>query len=114
MNRTICMLVIVLFCIPAVAFTAGAKYEVTEVANGGSIEGTVKFAGATVPKDETKTLTAEIDLCGKTLPAEKYLINSNKQIKNVVVFIEAITAGKPFPKEPVVVDNKKCAFVPHV
>ena len=114
MNRTICMLVIVLFCIPAVAFTAGAKYEVTEVANGGSIEGTVMFAGATVPKDETKTLTAEIDLCGKTLPAEKYLINSNKQIKNVVVFIEAITAGKPFPKEPVVVDNKKCAFVPHV
>jgi plastocyanin len=108
------MVMIVLFCLPAVAFTAGAKYEVTTVTDGGSIEGTVMFAGATIPKDETVTLTSEQELCGNTLPAQKYLINSSKQIKNVVVFIEAITAGKPFPKKPVVVDNKKCAFDPHV
>lgn len=106
---------ILLLCLPALSFAAQKEtYKIVEVKNGGSIEGTVVFAGTTIPKDEIVTLTSEQHLCGKTLPAQKYLINSDKRIKNVVVFIESIDEGKSFPKEELIVDNLKCAFVPHV
>lgn len=115
MKKTMYMFLVVLLCFPAVTFAAKkAKYEVVEVSNGGSIKGVALFAGATVPKDETKTLTSEIELCGTTLPAEKYIISADKKIKNVVVYIVDIKAGKALPKEPVVMDNKMCAYVPHV
>ncbi len=91
-----------------------SKYKVMEVTNGGSISGKALFDGATPPKDETKTLTSEQSLCGDTLPAEKYLINANKEIKNAVVYLSDIKEGKAAPKEKALVDNVMCAFVPHV
>ncbi len=91
-----------------------AKYKVVAVTNGGSISGKALFAGATPPADETVTLTSETDLCGNTLPAEKYVINSNKEIKNVVVYLSGIKEGKAIPQEKALVDNVMCAFVPHV
>jgi hypothetical protein len=91
-----------------------AKYKVIEVTNGGIISGKALFAGANPPKDETVTLTSEIELCGNTLPAEKYLINGNKEIKNVVVYLAKIKAGKAIPKDKALIDNVMCAFVPHV
>ncbi len=89
-------------------------YKVVEVTNGGSISGKAVFAGAAVPADETLTLTSEQSLCGDTLPAKKYVINGSKEIKNVVVFLDGIKEGKAVPEEPVVIDNKTCAFEPHV
>jgi hypothetical protein len=91
-----------------------AKYKVTAVTNGGSISGKALFDGASPPADETVTLTSEQSLCGDSLPAEKYLINGNKEIKNAVVYLAKIKAGKAIPKEKALVDNVKCAFVPHV
>jgi hypothetical protein len=91
-----------------------AKYKVTGVTNGGSISGKALFDGANTPADETVTLTSEQSLCGDTLPAEKYLINGNKEIKNVVVYLDGIKKGKAIPKEKALIDNVMCAFVPHV
>jgi len=102
--------VLLFSCLPLVS----SAYESIEVKNGGSIEGTVSFTGADVPKDETLTVTSDIEYCGKNLPAEKYVINAERRIKNVVVFIEEIKAGKAIPGEAVTVTNLKCEFVPHV
>ncbi len=99
-----------LFCLPLVA----SAYETIEVKNGGSVEGVVEFVGATVLKDEVLNVTSDVEFCGKNLPAEKYVINAQRGIKNVVVFIEGIRAGKPIPAEAVTVTNLNCAFVPHV
>jgi len=88
-------------------------YETVEVKNGGSIEGTVEFAGANVPKDQAVNVIPTYEYCGKTLFAGRYLIK-DRRIKNVVVYIEEIKAGKPLPSEPVTLTNLKCAFVPHV
>ncbi len=89
-------------------------YESMEVKNGGSIEGTVEFTGADVPKDQVVKVMAEyVPYCGKTLPAERYLIK-NRKIKNVVVYIEGIKAGRPVPADSVTLTNAGCAFVPHV
>ncbi len=96
------------------SFSSSAfAYETMEVKNGGSIEGTVEFAGATVPKDQVVEVIPENKYCGNTLPAERYLIKERK-IKNAVVYIEGIKAGKPVPVESVTLTNLKCAFVPHV
>ena len=91
-----------------------SKYKVMEVTNGGSISGKAIFDGANPPKDETVTLTSEQSLCGDTLPAEKYLINGKKEIKNVVVYLSNIKKGKAIPKEKALIDNVMCAFVPRV
>jgi hypothetical protein len=97
-----------------VSWTAASfAYETIEVKNGGSIEGVVEYSGATVPKDQMLTLSSEVKYCGKTLPAEKYLIK-DKKIENVVVYLMDIKAGKAMPTEPVVLTNIKCLFSPHV
>ena len=85
-----------------------------DVKNGGSIEGTVEFTGATVPQDQVvKVMPEYAKYCGDTLPAGRYLIKDRK-IQNVVVYIEGIKSGKPTPNESVTLTNLKCVFAPHV
>ena len=90
-----------------------SAYESIPFINGGSIEGVVEYRGAAVPNDPLLTLTSDTSYCGKTLPAKSYLIKDGK-IKNVVVYIEKIKAGKAISGEPVAVVSLKCEFVPHV
>jgi hypothetical protein len=99
----------VLISFSAVSFA----YETIEVKNGGSIEGVVEFTGATVPKDPMVTLSSEVKYCGKTLPAEKYLIK-DKMIENVAVYLTDVKSGKAMPTEPLTLTNIKCLFSPHV
>lgn len=96
-------------------FLGGATngYEVIQVTDGGTIKGKVKFVG-TPPKDETIRTNKDQDYCGNTLPANKYIISPGGEIQNVLVMIESIDKGKPFPKEAPVVNNYKCAFDPRV
>ncbi len=88
-------------------------YETIEVKNGGSIVGVVEYAGAIVPKDPILTLSTDTEYCGKSLLAKKYLIKDRK-IKNVIVYISEIKAGKAIPGEAVTVTSLKCEFTPHV
>jgi plastocyanin len=97
----------------AALVSAAWGYETIEVKNGGSIKGTVKIAGD-IPKDETIVVTKDKDHCGEKLPREKYLIGAGGGVKNAVVLIEHIGKGKAVPKDPAVIDNKQCAFHPHV
>ncbi len=99
-----------LFSLSSVSFA----YDVMEVKNGGSIEGVVMFAGPTIPKDEVVTISSDAKYCGNSLPAEKYLITSDRMIRNVALYIAGIKGGKANPKIDAIVENTKCAFVPHV
>lgn len=108
MKETVMMFLLALFGLPSVSFA----YDVMEVKNGGSIEGTVM--SATARNDETLTISSDVKYCGKSLPAEKYLISPDKKVKNVVVFIASMKGGKAVPKVDAAVSNTKCAFVPHV
>jgi hypothetical protein len=95
------------------SISAALAYEAIPFRNGGSIEGVVEYAGATAPKDPVVTLSSETEYCGQKLPANKYLI-THRKVKNAVVYLVGIKAGKALPGEPVVVTNVKCEFVPHV
>jgi plastocyanin len=88
-------------------------YEAGPVNNGGTIKGMVTVAGP-IPQDETIDVTRDQGRCGETLPRQKYVISSDGGIKNVVVYIAQIEKGKPIPEDKIVIDNKKCAFHPHV
>lgn len=110
MKKMTSIFLISVFCLPFSSFA----YDVMEVRDGGSVEGTVLFAGPAIPKDEVLSITSDTKFCGKSIPAEKYIISQDKRIKNVVVHIEGIKTGKAVPREPAVVDNLKCAFAPHV
>jgi hypothetical protein len=98
-----------LFCL----IPASYAYETMPFRNGGGIEGIVEFTGTTVPTDPVLTLTSETKYCGSSLPAQKYLIKDRK-IKNVIVFLAGVKAGKSVPGETVTVTNRNCAFIPHV
>lgn len=102
------MIFIFAACLPA----AANAYTVITVSNGGTIEGTVLYDG-TPPREAVAHPTTNMNYCPKTIPAQKFLIK-NKKVQNVVVFLKNIQAGAPAPKKPYVVDNSKCAFVPHV
>ncbi len=110
MKKVTIVFSLLLFFLSSVSFA----YEASDVKNGGSIEGIVTFAGPTIPKDETLTISSDVKFCGKSIPAEKYLITPDRKIRNAVVYITNIKAGKPIPHQEVIVDNSKCAFVPHV
>jgi Polysaccharide lyase family 4, domain II len=106
-------IVIVILAVFLTFLSSAFAYNTMEVTNGGSIEGTVEYAGAHVPKDQVVEMIPENSFCGVKLPAERYVIKDRK-IKNVVVYIEDIKAGKPVPDDPVTLTNLQCAFVPHV
>jgi hypothetical protein len=101
---------ILFFCFAHVSFA----YESIPFRNGGNIEGLVEFVGNVIPKDKTFTISSDVKYCGKEHRTEKYLINTKRQIKNVIVYLKDIKAGKAAPEETVAVIDSKCTFVPHV
>jgi hypothetical protein len=110
LNKTIIIFLIPFICFPFISFA----YETIEVRNGGSLQGVVEYSGTTIPQDKTYTLSSDVKYCGKEMRSEKYLISADKRIKNVVVYIDEIKAGKAIPEETVAVVDAKCTFIPHV
>jgi hypothetical protein len=110
MKKIVIVFLLSFFCIPFVSFA----YETIEVKNGGSIEGTVEFVGAMIPREEPFDVTTDSVYCGKSIPSERYEINPERKVKNVIVYLEGIKAGMAIPNEAVTVTNLKCIFMPHV
>jgi len=108
--KRLCLLVLPLVLL---SMSIVLAYDVVDVKDGGVIKGKIKITG-NIPQDETVKVTKDKQHCGETLPREKYVIAKDGGIKNVVIFIENITKGKPIPQEEVLIDNKHCAFHPHV
>jgi plastocyanin len=91
---------------PGVAFAAA------------SITGTVTFDGKVPP---LKPLAMDADpACAKKhskpVPAEMLVLGGGNTMGNIIVWVsKGLPAGKtwPAPKEPVVMDQKGCMYVPH-
>ena len=109
LKRTALAALVFVLCVPMAALA----YTVRPVTNGGTISGTVMFTGSPIPRDPVVHPTMDVHYCGRTLPRLAYLIK-NRKIQDVVVFIKDIKSGKPLPRKQVVIDNRKCAFVPHI
>ncbi len=115
MHKTILAFVavlIVLFSSPVVA----GRYKVIEVKNGASVSGQVTFSGD-VPRI-ILPVTKDTKVCHVTgkegKPSPRLVVGKEGGVKNTVVFLTKVPKGKPFPKSDPVLDQKSCAFEPHV
>jgi plastocyanin len=98
----------------AVAGPARAQYAAGDVADGGSITGTVKWAGdAPAPKKIPATKDKEV--CGKKEILDEALqVSADKGLKNAVVMLADIKKGKKWASDKATLDQNGCVFVPHV
>ncbi len=96
------------------ALPVAAEYREVVVDNGGSITGHVRVSGE-VPTLPPQPVFKEHDVCGTTIRDERLVVGSGGALRDVVVRLTDVKAGKAVPRErPVMLDNVKCAFVPHV
>ena len=95
----------------AVAAPAGA-YEVVTVADGGTLSGSVKFAG-TPPTLPPLAVNKNRDVCGDSKESEALVVGPDRGVRGTVILIESVARGKKGDAD-VVLDNHKCVFVHHV
>jgi len=93
---------------------SGSAYETAEVTNAGALEVDVKFSGDPVPEPTEVPVDTNVETCGHKVFTESLLVDkASRGLKNVVVRLEGIARGKA-PPAIVTVNNKSCAFDPHV
>lgn len=98
----------------AVLLSGVWAYEATDVKDGGTVSGEVKFSG-NPPTPEKIATTKDQEVCGKTEKVnESLLVGANKGIQNVVVSITNIQKGKKMPEAGATLDQKDCRYAPHV
>ncbi len=88
-------------------------YDAGAVSNGGSISGTITFAGD-APEAKPIEVTKDVKVCAQTQKYDESLVvGANKGIKNAVVSISNISSGKDFG-EAMPLDQKECVYTPHI
>jgi plastocyanin len=94
------------------AAAPAAAYEVSAVTDGGTVTGTVRFAG-TPPKLDPIPVNKNRDVCGDQQASEALVLGPDRGVRGGVVMIEGVGRGKKGAGD-VVLDNAKCLFVSHV
>ena len=88
-------------------------YQEIRVENGGSLAGRVLYDGP--PRTAARLpVRKNRDVCGESVADERLLVGPGRGLRNVVVRLDGIDAGKPCETAPAVLDNVACAFVPRV
>jgi len=89
-------------------------YEVIDVSDGGIISGKIT-AGGSIPANPQLEISKDPDQCGSSIASDYVLVDSNGGLKNAVVMLEGVAAGKDYEEKAVVTfDNVDCMFSPHV
>jgi hypothetical protein len=93
------------------------RLDANNLSGGATVSGVVKFEG-TPPRVGFYDMSAKpecVALHGdKQMPLENLTVNENGTLQNAVVYVKR-GAGKYLPfKEPVVLDQIGCTYVPHV
>lgn len=92
-----------------------ATYTVEDVKDGGTITGKVTFSGDD-PAPQTYTITKDPETCGTGDRLIDYVKVTNGALNNVVVYLEKVKSGKPFPENEATgdLDQKGCEFHPYL
>ena len=93
-----------------------------EVTNGGSIQGKAVLTGEMpYPRVYHLILFPNIDMCSEVDTDDEmnrvlddFKISEDGGLKDVVITLEHVEAGKPFNKKPILIDSKDCKFTPDV
>lgn len=88
------------------------KYREVTVSNGAVITGRAFFKGPP-PESYVIWVTKDADIFGEKVPDERLIVSPTGQIKNVLILIEGIMEGKPWPDHTARLSNKGGRFIPH-
>jgi hypothetical protein len=119
--RRFSVLVLFATCVLAAATAAFAQgdYKVITVVDGGTISGSVKWAGP-VPHNLDFPITKDPQVCDpdskKTADLERLVIGPNGGVANTVVYLKNISSGKAMdlPEQRRHLDQKRCRYIPHI
>jgi len=114
-----CCLLTLIFAFAATLAFSQSDYNVITVSNGGTISGTVKWAGA-VPHALDFPVTKDPQICDpdskKTIDMERLVLGPDGGVANTVVYLKNVTSGKAMelPEERRHLDQQHCRYVPHI
>ncbi len=92
-----------------------SKYQESDVTGGGTVQGTVVYNGSI--KKKTVLPTKDKRVCGRVRKEPLILVGDGGAVKDSVVYLKGIGAGKPWPEiltRVPVLDQEGCKFHPHV
>jgi hypothetical protein len=79
----------------------------------GQLRGTVLLSGKYQPPDPLKVVKSR-SFCGLSVPNETLIVNQGGGLRNAVVILRPIDRSVKVHPRTVLLDNKQCAFIPHV
>jgi polysaccharide lyase family 4-like protein len=114
--RSLVILALILILGPAVASGQAGSYQEISLDASGTLGGRVVYEGR-VPAPLQLLITKDMEICGEGYRERKEIdISDHQGLRNVVVFIEEIGAGKPWSEMEtgMSVNQENCFFQPHV
>ena len=95
----------------ATSLPAISAYKEIEVSNGGSISGKINFTGKD-PAAITYKVAKDTQACGTKNRVVDFVDVKNGALRDVVVYLDKVKAGKKFEKIEAKIDQKDCEFLP--
>lgn len=95
----------------AVAYVSRA-YRPIEVDHWGSIRGQVRLSGDISERRHIE-VKKDREFCGKEMVSEELILSKDGGVMNAIVSLEGMKKDE-MPEQSVILDNRTCAFVPHV
>ena len=102
--------------LPFVSWRSGHAYQEVDVADPGTLNGKIRFAG-TVPAAEEILISKDNHICGQgTVVSEPVRIDASGGLADSVVLVNGIAAGKPWPAHALAPEivQEGCRFHPYV
>ena len=121
MKKKLLQVLVTLSTLISFSFQAMAYQEIN-VQNGGTIKGNAKLTGKMpFPRVYHLILFPNIDMCAEVDTDDEmnrvlddFKISPNGGLRDVVISLEHVEAGKPFNKEPINILSENCKFFPDV
>jgi hypothetical protein len=111
---------LLIFFLAAAALAFGqSDYKVITVTDGGTISGTVKWAGP-LPHNLDFPVTKDPQICDpdskKITDLERLIVGPQGGVANTIVYLKNISAGKALdlPEQRRHLDQKHCHYIPHI
>lgn len=97
-------------------------YQEIEVNNGGTLQGKTTLVGQTPPPRVFHlVLYPNLDMCAEVDTDDNmnrllfdFITDDQRGMKDVVVTLDHVDAGKPFPNKPINILSENCKFTPEV
>ena len=110
------------FLFACILSTQAWAYQEVEVKNGGTLQGRTTMKGHTPPPRVFHlVLYPNLDMCAEVDTDDEmnrllfdFVTDEKRGMRDVVVTLEHVDSGKPFPNKPINILSEDCKFTPEV